>query len=333
MKPFFSIIIPLYNKEKYIIRTLKSVLNQTYKNYEIIIVDDCSTDNSYLTAKNYLLDKNIFYKIIKRSKQGGSCAPARATGCRYAKGKLFAFIDADDEWQSKFLETIKKLYNKYPEAEAFCTDRNLFINDTIISSSYGTNNIIKKDHIIDLKIFLNIRLSNIGNPFRVPAMAFKPESLDDIGGFIHAPRSSDVDLIFRFFLAGKKAAWSSYIGLNIYRVPDSTMFYTKYKFTRPWYHSVAFKLNQRYLDSKTISDLKQLITNVKKEDIKKALKNNKLNKYYLNNIYFFKNPLFYSIVFVSILFPKPFQSLMHNIFFNTKLTILSLLKKFLSIMK
>lgn len=102
---YFSIVIPLYNKEKYISKTLLSVLNQTFKEFEIIVVDDGSTDNSCNIVES-INDSRI--KLIKQKNAGPS--KARNTGIKNAVGKYIAFLDADDEWENTKLEEHFKLH-------------------------------------------------------------------------------------------------------------------------------------------------------------------------------------------------------------------------------
>lgn len=89
-----SVIIPVYNSAKYIEETINSVLNQIYQNFEIIIVDDCSTDDSCKIIEN-LKDKRI--RLIKLEKNSG-VAVARNTAIENANGQYIAFLDSDDTW-------------------------------------------------------------------------------------------------------------------------------------------------------------------------------------------------------------------------------------------
>lgn len=100
-----SIIIPLYNKEKYIEKTLLSAVNQSYKNIEILIINDGSTDNSRLICENFSFNHpNI--RIIDQKNMGVSIA--RNRGIKEAKGKFISFLDADDFLNECF---VNKLYN------------------------------------------------------------------------------------------------------------------------------------------------------------------------------------------------------------------------------
>ncbi|MFH0855453.1 MAG: glycosyltransferase family 2 protein [Candidatus Omnitrophota bacterium] len=111
-----SVVIPLYNKERYISRAINSVLSQTIQDFEIIVIDDGSTDNSAKVIKKIRDDR---IRIIQQRNQG-ECA-ARNRGIDEVKTSLIAFLDADDEWKPQFLETILRLKTNYPNAGAYAT--------------------------------------------------------------------------------------------------------------------------------------------------------------------------------------------------------------------
>lgn len=112
--PKISVVIPLYNKEKSIASTLQTVLNQTFTDYEIVIVNDGSTDNS-VTEVEKVQDDRI--RLIHQQNAGVSAA--RNRGIEEAKGELIAFLDADDEWKPEYLATQYHLFQKYPECSVF----------------------------------------------------------------------------------------------------------------------------------------------------------------------------------------------------------------------
>ena len=96
MEPLVSIITPVYNAEEFLEETILSVLNQTYKNWELILIDDCSKDDSYKIIERYLgMDKRI--KYLKNEKNSGP-AVTRNNGINISKGKYIAFLDSDDLW-------------------------------------------------------------------------------------------------------------------------------------------------------------------------------------------------------------------------------------------
>ncbi|MBF6652357.1 hypothetical protein C3B47_05555 [Flavobacterium columnare] len=112
----FSVIIPLYNKEDYIYNSLVSVINQTYTHFEIIIVNDGSTDKSLEIVKT-INDSRI--KIFEQTNKGVSSA--RNLGIKNTKGSLIAFLDADDIWEKNHLEEIQQLYSLYPNCGMYCS--------------------------------------------------------------------------------------------------------------------------------------------------------------------------------------------------------------------
>jgi glycosyltransferase involved in cell wall biosynthesis len=111
-----SIIIPLFNKESYIKNTLNSILNQTEKKFEIIIVDDGSTDKSLEIVEKFT-DNRI--KLFKQNHGGVSVA--RNFGVSQAQCDFIAFLDADDEWDDTYLETMLDLKQEYPIAGIYLT--------------------------------------------------------------------------------------------------------------------------------------------------------------------------------------------------------------------
>ena len=108
--PLVSIVIPLYNSQNDILNCLKSISNQVYKNYEIIIVDDGSTDNSLNIVKDFKeKHPEILVKLFCQKNSGPS--KARNVGIRESKGELIAFIDSDDEWRENKLNCIVPIFN------------------------------------------------------------------------------------------------------------------------------------------------------------------------------------------------------------------------------
>lgn len=111
----FSVIIPLYNKAPYVRKALESVCAQTYRDYELIVINDGSTDNSAIVADEYLkATDGIDYKIINQHNAGVSAA--RNAGVAQAHAEYIAFLDADDWWEPTYLERMTQLITDYPDA-------------------------------------------------------------------------------------------------------------------------------------------------------------------------------------------------------------------------
>lgn len=104
--PLVSIIVPVYNNEKYIERCLNSILNQTYTNIQIIVINDGSTDNSYKICKKYAEQDNRIFLI---SQKNSGVSSARNTGLKEAKGEVLSFIDSDDWVHERFIEDNLKI--------------------------------------------------------------------------------------------------------------------------------------------------------------------------------------------------------------------------------
>lgn len=109
-------VIPLYNKALYIERTVRSVLAQTRQEFEVVVVDDGSTDGGAAIVERFA-DPRI--RLITQENRGASTA--RNRGIRESGADIVAFLDADDEWYPTFLETILDLHRRYPEAGAHAT--------------------------------------------------------------------------------------------------------------------------------------------------------------------------------------------------------------------
>jgi glycosyltransferase involved in cell wall biosynthesis len=118
----FSIVLPLYNKQEYIKETIDSVLAQTFKNFEVLIIDDGSTDESATFVKSYV-DPRI--KYFRQENQGVSVA--RNMGIKLANYEFIAFLDADDIWNENFLLEISDLIDRFSEASGFATSYQFMI--------------------------------------------------------------------------------------------------------------------------------------------------------------------------------------------------------------
>lgn len=140
-KTLISIIIPTYNAEKYIKKTIESVVNQSYENWELILIDDCSTDSTIHIINTYLNDNRI--SLIENNENSGGPAVPRNIGIERSSGDFIAFLDSDDIWLPDKLE--KQL--------------NFLDNNTIVSTrayKIDSNDIqigvMKKSHFVNLLI-------------------------------------------------------------------------------------------------------------------------------------------------------------------------------------
>lgn len=116
----FSIVIPLYNKASYIKKALDSICQQTFRDFELIVVDDGSSDGSFGIAREVLGKSNLDYQLIRQKNAGVSVA--RNNGVAASYGDFICFLDADDWWDSSFLHHLDRLIGQYPDAGLYGTN-------------------------------------------------------------------------------------------------------------------------------------------------------------------------------------------------------------------
>lgn len=114
--PQISIVMPLFNKREYVKRAIKSVLSQTFSDFELIVINDGSTDKGYEAVKSF-----DDARVILIHQENSGVSVARNRGIDAACSDFIAFIDADDEWMPNFLETIMDLKESYPFCKVFST--------------------------------------------------------------------------------------------------------------------------------------------------------------------------------------------------------------------
>jgi teichuronic acid biosynthesis glycosyltransferase TuaG len=132
-KELVSIITPMYNGERFVAKTIESVLSQNYTKWEMIIIDDGSKDNSPTIVEEYSKkDKRI---QLVRQKNAGSGA-ARNNGIRRAKGQYICLLDADDTWENNFLEEQIKLIKEKDATLVFSSHNRIDENDNICLKSF-----------------------------------------------------------------------------------------------------------------------------------------------------------------------------------------------------
>lgn len=153
-----SVIIPIYNTEKYIDKCIKSVVNQTYKNLEIILVDDGSTDNSMVKCNEWAQKDNRI-KIIHQENRGA--AAARNSGIEVSTGKYIAFVDSDDYLDNNMYEKMMDVNTRYDCEIVMCdcykesnTEANLFSHN--IRSGFYNKEQLKEEYYQTLLMTNNV---------------------------------------------------------------------------------------------------------------------------------------------------------------------------------
>lgn len=192
----FSVIIPLYNKAPYIENALESVFCQTFKSFEIVIVDDGSSDNSFKVAHETLKNAPIEYQLIHQENAGVSTA--RNNGVAASHGDYICFLDADDWWAPTYLERMNWLIDVYPEAKIFGTNYYYVKNGRqricVTSAKTGYIN------------YCRVYSEKLQMPLWTGATSISRSVFDELGGFRPNLRlGEDFDLWIRVALKYKVA--------------------------------------------------------------------------------------------------------------------------------
>ena len=195
MNPFFSVIIPLFNKENEIKSTLESVLSQTFQDFEVIVIDDGSTDNGKKIVEDF---NNSKIKLISTRNNGVS--KARNIGIEEAKGALVAFLDADDIWFENHLQLLAELFNNYPNAGILATNYEIFYNKNKIIKPYFID--IPKENWSGVVTDF-FKSSMVNRIAWTSAIAIPKKAFDKVGNFdenITLGAGEDTDLWIRMAL-------------------------------------------------------------------------------------------------------------------------------------
>ena len=230
----FSVIIPLYNKANFVRQTVDSVLNQTYTDFEIIIVNDGSTDNS-LAVVNEINDSRI--RIF--SKENGGVSVARNFGIEKSQNEYIAFLDADDLWLPGFLETIKEMIKQSPQAGIFA------MGCTVIDNSGRSEIVSRRLAKGETLLIENYSKSLIKNeiPFTLTGTICIKKSLFDKTGVFREgiKRGEDLDMWLRLSLVSP-IMWKNESKTIYNKVSENNAMsdYSSYKDEFPYWEWYAY---------------------------------------------------------------------------------------------
>jgi glycosyltransferase involved in cell wall biosynthesis len=294
--PFFSVVIPLYNKSKYIARTINSVLSQTFKNFEVIVVDDGSTDDSRSIVESF---PDARVQILHQENLGVSAA--RNRGIAAAKGVCVAFLDADDEWLPMFLEVVYEAYLQKPDAEIIYTAYSTSLERIEPSSSC---------EVIEIDDYFASALN--GQSMCASAVTIRRCVLEISTCFpLGVGRGEDLDLWFRLIWSGKKVYFINKV-LSLYHrdASESTLlnFQRENKY-HDWYfwntystwlaggrvpHSLQ-ESSAKYMNKLVLSTVMELVFSNCYQDARIALR---------KKVSIFTNPKGYFRAFIACYLPR-----------------------------
>lgn len=192
--PKFSVVISVFNKDKYIAETLKSVLAQTFTDFEVVILNDGSTDNSEAEIAKFD-DPRIRY--FSQHNQGAGAA--RNAAIAKARAEYIALLDADDHWYPYYLEEQNRLITEFPAQSVFATATELKRNGKTFKNSYSIKTIAANAVVVDY-----FEASQLDSVLLSISTVVKKKVLQEVGGYDPAIRSGeDTDLYVRIGLKYK----------------------------------------------------------------------------------------------------------------------------------
>ncbi len=171
----FSVIIPVYNKFPHLDRSIVSVLNQTNPDFELILIDDASTDGS---SEKILEFDDPRIKILKRAEPGPGGYAARNLGIKHASHPWICFLDADDEWELNVLETLAEVIRNDAGVEILCWGW-LNVKDNVKTLDAYSQKYKDKP----IKQFTLTDFFNVPQPMWTGGISLKKELIDKAGGF------------------------------------------------------------------------------------------------------------------------------------------------------
>lgn len=273
--PKFSIIVPVYNVENYIRECLESIKNQTYKDYEVIIVNDGTKDNSIEIAKEYP------FKIINQKNQGLSVA--RNTGVKHAKGEYILFLDADDYLEKDTLKEIEKVLDNNPDIVRFQIKE---VYEDGKEINYPEKSFTAKNGEEAFEEIVKYHFIENAWCYAINRKYYKHHKFEFCPGTIH----EDFGLIPLVIINSNVANSISFIGYNYRQRQGSIMndrnydkvkkqvsdFYNHYKYLKKEVKKI--KGNTTIFKSYIANSLLKKICELNKEDYKKYIKRVKKDK-------------------------------------------------------
>jgi glycosyltransferase involved in cell wall biosynthesis len=192
--PIVSVVIPIYNAQKTIVQAAESVLSQTFTDYEVIFVNDGSTDNS-LALIEQVKENNPQVKITIVDQPNGGAAKARNEGMRIAKGEYIAFLDSDDYWVSNKLSLQVDYLSEHQEVY-------------MLGGRYGKDKLPRKLLVNPEDVMrITVKYQILKNFFSPPTVIFRRAILDKVGYFDERMRYAEEGYFFNKIIANYNSVY------------------------------------------------------------------------------------------------------------------------------
>src|SRR5690554_102793 len=264
--PKFSVVIPIYNKLPHLERSINSVLNQTFQDFELILIDDASTDGSSEKIKTFS-DPRI--KIHTRNEPGPGGYAARNLGIEKAQGEWVAFLDADDEWYPNHLEKMNDLACKFSNVNFMSCGWETKSSFYERNNSFYINNFSKGSKLITIEKFLENGIKcNLPICTIVACVKNKSPMINNLfPADSAARRGGDLYAWLKLICYHKELAWSNHVGA-VYYTESVNMVTKKSPFSienlsKSTYNKLAVDLNtdqsillKKYFNFRIKNDLK-----------------------------------------------------------------------------
>jgi len=192
--PTVSVVIPAYQAESFIEKTLSSVARQTFKDFELIVVDDGSRDKTARVVEDFLARETIRGRCIRQENR--KIAGARNTGIRSANGEFIALLDHDDLWMPEKLEHVMNAFGRWPGTDLICHNEQILKDGKVLRTS--------QNHRQGNTTYEELLFK--GNTLSPSAVVFRKRLFELAGGFDESPELNtveDYDFWLRFSGIGK----------------------------------------------------------------------------------------------------------------------------------
>ena len=280
--PKISIVIPMYNVENYVGECLDSLLCQTLQDYEVIIVDDCSTDGSREVVKNYIPKFNGKLQLIESEKNSGCCSIPRSIGMKYTSGKYVFFLDSDDMIIKTALE---KLYNVAEKFQAdvvqcetfFASETPHLKGATLTVKSFKSNGYVTVPTLDTENIYQRIDAFRAHEYIWMDWTRLIRRDFMIENGIEHPPILYEEDLLFTIYCLSCAKRYVKFPEpVNIYRYRPGSVMHSEYNlinYIRKWLQvlTVGFSHCDRFLSGiefyKQHPDVKYLVLDIFAQDI------------------------------------------------------------------
>lgn len=246
--PLVSVCVPIYGTEAYIKKCFVSIYNQTYKNIEMIFVDDCTKDNAIKVLEDVVEEFNAINRVnIVRHQKNKGLAGSRKTGIESANGEYLFFLDSDDTIPDNAIEKLVE--------RATSTDSDIVEGNFLYVTDKGEKKVVTKKHFADKNEYIHSLLSMCGNPVSVCAKLYNRRLFDNFGTFFIEGIDDGEDFVTtpRIIDKAQKIEFIDDI-VYIYYISNMSSYSNSFSWIKVEHMRDAFNLLEEYFANKSNKD-------------------------------------------------------------------------------